>query len=52
MRQARAPAVFDGERMGVRLHAPALGEITAELLLSVGCSSSDIEAWQQAGAIG
>ena len=52
LRQARAPAVFDGERMGVRLHAPALGENTAELLLSVGCSNSDIEAWQQSGAIG
>ena len=52
MRQARAPAVFDGERMGVRLHAPALGENTEELLLSVGCAAAEIAAWREAGTIG
>lgn len=52
LRQARAPAVFDGERMGVRLHAPALGENTEELLLSVGCSAAEIAAWREAGTIG
>jgi crotonobetainyl-CoA:carnitine CoA-transferase CaiB-like acyl-CoA transferase len=52
MRQARAAAVFDGERLGVRRHAPALGEHTVELLQSLGCSSAEIEAWQQAGTIG
>ena len=52
MRQARAPAVFDGERMGVRLHAPALGENTEELLLSVDCSAAEIAAWREAGTIG
>ncbi len=52
IRQARAPAIFDGERLGVRRHAPALGEHTVELLQSVGCSSDDIDAWQRAGTIG
>ena len=51
MRQARAPAVFDGERMGVRLHAPALGENTEELLLSVDCSAAEIAAWRAAFGI-
>ncbi len=52
IRQARAPAVFDGERLGVRLHAPALGENTDELLLSVGCAAAEIAAWREAGTIG
>jgi crotonobetainyl-CoA:carnitine CoA-transferase CaiB-like acyl-CoA transferase len=52
IRQARAAAVFDGERLGVRHHAPALGEHTEELLLSVGCSKDEIAAWREAGTIG
>lgn len=52
IRQARAAAVFDGERLGVRRHAPALGEHTEELLLSVGCSKDEIAAWREAGTIG
>jgi len=52
MRQARAAAVFDGERLGVRRPAPALGEHTEELLLSVGCSPADVAAWREAGTIG
>ena len=52
IRQARAPAIFDGKPCTVRRPAPALGEHTVELLQSVGCSASDIETWQKAGAIG
>jgi crotonobetainyl-CoA:carnitine CoA-transferase CaiB-like acyl-CoA transferase len=52
IRQARAAAVFDGERLGIRRHAPALGEHTEELLLSVGCSKDEIAAWREAGTIG
>lgn len=52
LRQARAAAVFDGERLGVRRHAPALGEHTEELLLSVGCSREEVAAWREAGVIG
>lgn len=52
IRQARAPAIFDGEPCTVRRPSPALGEHTAELLQSVGCSSAEIETWQRAGAIG
>lgn len=52
MRQARAAAVFDGERLGVRLPAPALGQHTDELLKSVGCSDAEIAGWRDKGVIG
>ncbi len=52
MKQARAAAVFDGERLGVRRPSPALGEHTEELLRSVGCSTAEISAWREAGVIG
>lgn len=52
MQQARAAAVFDGERLGVRLPAPSLGEHTEELLKSVGCTDAEIAAWREAGVIG
>lgn len=52
MRQARAPAIFDGEPLGIRRPAPALGEHTDELLGSVGCSVDDLAKWRAAGVIG
>ena len=52
MRQARAAAVFDGERLGVRRPSPALGQHTEELLKSVGCSDAEIAGWREKGVIG
>jgi crotonobetainyl-CoA:carnitine CoA-transferase CaiB-like acyl-CoA transferase len=52
LRQARPPAIFDGERLGVRLPSPLLGEHTHELLSSVGCSRAEIAALRDVGAIG
>jgi len=52
LRQARPAAIFDGERLGVRRPAPALGEHTDELLASVGCSASEIAALRESGAVG
>lgn len=51
LRQARAPAIFDGEPCGVRSGSPRLGQHTAELLASVGCPASEITALREAGAI-
>jgi crotonobetainyl-CoA:carnitine CoA-transferase CaiB-like acyl-CoA transferase len=51
LRQARAPAIFDGEPCGVRRPSPALGEHTAELLAAVGCDAAEIAAWRAVGAI-
>jgi crotonobetainyl-CoA:carnitine CoA-transferase CaiB-like acyl-CoA transferase len=51
MRQARAPAIFDGEPLGIRRPAPALGEHTDELLGSVGCSAEELAKWRAAGVI-
>lgn len=52
LRQARAPAIFDGEPLTVRLPAPALGEHTDELLRSVGCSDDALVTLRRSGAIG
>ncbi len=52
MRQARAPAIFNGEPLDVRLPAPALGEHTDEVLRSVGCSDDALVTLRQSGAIG
>lgn len=51
LRQARAPAIFDGEPCRVRRPSPGLGEHTAELLAAVGCDDAEIAAWRAAGAI-
>jgi crotonobetainyl-CoA:carnitine CoA-transferase CaiB-like acyl-CoA transferase len=51
VRQARAAAIFDGEAIGVRRPAPALGEHTEELLRSVGCSSDELAGLRAVGAI-
>lgn len=52
LRQARPAAIFDGERLGVRRPAPALGEHTDELLAAAGCSAADIAALRASGAVG
>jgi crotonobetainyl-CoA:carnitine CoA-transferase CaiB-like acyl-CoA transferase len=52
LRQARPAAIFDGERLGVRRPAPALGEHTDEMLASVGCSATEIAALRAGGAVG
>lgn len=51
LRQARPAAIFDGELNGVRLPAPTLGQHTDELLRSVDCPQSEIDALRAAGAI-
>lgn len=51
LRQARAPAIFDGQPCPVRSGSPRLGQHTAELLGSVGCPAEDISALRAAGAI-
>ncbi|RLA36353.1 MAG: CoA transferase, partial [Gammaproteobacteria bacterium] len=51
MRQARPPAVFNGEPAGVRLPSPALGEHTDELLGSIGCSADELANLRKAGVI-
>ena len=52
MRQARPAAIFDGERLGVRRPSPALGEHTDELLAEAGCSTAEIAALREGGAVG
>lgn len=52
LRQARPPVIFAGEAAREPMPAPALGQHTDEVLLSVGCSATDIAAWRAAGAIG
>lgn len=52
LRQARPPAIFDGERLGVRRPAPALGQDTDELLAAVGCTPAEIKALRDARAFG
>jgi len=37
------PITMDGERLGVRMHPPKLGEHTVQLLQSIGYTSTDIE---------
>ncbi len=51
MRQARPPAVFGGEPLGVRLPSPLLGEHTDEVLHSLGCSDDELAALRHGGAI-
>ena len=51
LRQARAPAIFDGEALGIRRPAPTLGQHTDELLSSVGCSAEEMTKWRAAGVI-
>ncbi|MDP3617560.1 MAG: CoA transferase, partial [Rhodoferax sp.] len=42
VRTALFPFTMDGQRLGVRLQPPTLGQHTAELLAALGYSSADI----------
>jgi crotonobetainyl-CoA:carnitine CoA-transferase CaiB-like acyl-CoA transferase len=52
IRQARAPAIFDGVPCEIRLPSPLLGQHTVEVLQSLGCGEVEIDALRAAGAIG
>ena len=45
------PFTMDGQRLGVRLNPPTLGQHTAELLAGLGYSASAIDALRVTGAI-
>lgn len=45
------PLVMDGQRLGVRLEPPYLGEHTAELLQSIGRSQEEIETLSRDGIV-
>lgn len=51
MRQARAPAIFDGEACPIELPSPALGEHTEEMLKSIGYDDEAIETMRAQNAI-
>jgi crotonobetainyl-CoA:carnitine CoA-transferase CaiB-like acyl-CoA transferase len=38
------PITLDGQRLGVRIDPPKLGEHTRELLAAIGCASAEIDA--------
>jgi crotonobetainyl-CoA:carnitine CoA-transferase CaiB-like acyl-CoA transferase len=42
---------MDGERLGVRLHPPKLGEHTVPLLRSIGYGDREIDELRRAAAI-
>jgi crotonobetainyl-CoA:carnitine CoA-transferase CaiB-like acyl-CoA transferase len=52
LRQARPPARFEHTPADVRFGAPRLGEHTEEILLEIGYTRPQIEAWRAAGVIG
>ena len=52
LRQARPPAIFDGDPCAIRRPSPALGEHTEELLRSVGCTNETIAEFKRGKAIG
>ncbi|MES2937216.1 MAG: CaiB/BaiF CoA-transferase family protein [Pseudomonadota bacterium] len=45
------PITMDGERLGVRLHPPSMGEHTGELLRGLGYTDGDVEALRTRGAV-
>ncbi|SFC67199.1 Crotonobetainyl-CoA:carnitine CoA-transferase CaiB [Polaromonas sp. OV174] len=45
------PITMQGQRLGVRLHPPTLGEHTQELLAGLGYSAGDIENLRQQAAV-
>jgi crotonobetainyl-CoA:carnitine CoA-transferase CaiB-like acyl-CoA transferase len=45
------PFTMDGQRLGVRLQPPRMGEHTAELLLSLGYSAAEITELQRQRAV-
>jgi crotonobetainyl-CoA:carnitine CoA-transferase CaiB-like acyl-CoA transferase len=52
LRQARPPARFEHTPADVRFGAPRLGEHTEEILLEIGYTRPQIEAWRAARVIG
>lgn len=46
------PLLFSGAGGAVRLPPPRLGEHTAEILRSLGCTAAEIDFWRRAGVIG
>ncbi len=52
LRQARPPVIVEGKAAREPTPAPALGQHTDEVLLSVGCSAAEIATWRAAGVIG
>lgn len=51
LRQARPPAIFDGEACPIELPSPGLGEHTEEILRSIGLDDEKIEAMRSQNAI-
>jgi crotonobetainyl-CoA:carnitine CoA-transferase CaiB-like acyl-CoA transferase len=45
------PFTMDGQRLGVRLQPPTMGQHSIELLSALGYSSGEINTLQQAGAV-
>lgn len=45
------PITLQGQRLGVRLHPPTLGEHTQELLSGLGYTTSDIENLHRQAAV-
>ena len=45
------PLAMDGQRLGVRLQPPALGQHTAALMQELGYTPEQVQALQQAGAV-
>ena len=45
------PFTMDGQRLGVRLSPPALGQHTTELLTGLGFETTQIDALQRQGAV-
>jgi crotonobetainyl-CoA:carnitine CoA-transferase CaiB-like acyl-CoA transferase len=42
---------MDGQRLGVRLQPPVLGQHTADLMQELGYTPAQVQALQQAGAV-
>jgi crotonobetainyl-CoA:carnitine CoA-transferase CaiB-like acyl-CoA transferase len=45
------PLAMDGQRLGVRLQPPVLGQHTAALMQELGYTAEQVQALQQAGAV-
>lgn len=52
IRQPRPPALYDGQKTEISMHAPSLGEHTDEILAELGRSSEDIAALRKSGVVG
>ena len=45
------PLAMNGQRLGVRLQPPVLGQHTADLMQELGYTPEQVQALQQAGAV-